>query len=176
MKMFLQSQGLDVWMDVENGYTRPTTTPVTSATKKRLMECNAKTMYALLGGLIGLGFFKVMHCTSTKEIWDKMKNVYEGDGKVKGAKLQTYRSKFEHLTMKEEEDIASYFLWVDEIVNITKGLGKKLDNTILVQKILRSLPVSFYSKVSALNERKDMDKLSMDELHRILTTYEMRTK
>ena len=51
-----------------------------------------------------------MHCTSVGEIWNKLKNVYEGDGKVKGEKLKTYISKLEHLTMKEEEDIATYFL------------------------------------------------------------------
>jgi hypothetical protein len=36
-------------------------------------------MYAILGGLAGSEFVKVMHCTSAKEIWDKLKNVYEGD-------------------------------------------------------------------------------------------------
>ena len=54
------------------------------------MECNAKAMYAIQGGLIGLEFVKVMHCTSTKEIWDKIKNVYEGDDKVRGAKTQSH--------------------------------------------------------------------------------------
>ena len=139
------------------------------------MECNEKEMYALLGGLIGSKFVKVMHCTSAKEIWD-MKNVYEGDGKLKGVKLQTYRRKFKNLTMKEEEDVATYFLRVDEIVNTMRCLGEQVENTMLIQKILRSLPMIFDSKVSALEERKDMDKLSMDELHGILTTYEMRTK
>ena len=110
MKLFLQSSGLDVWMVVENGYTGPTTTLVASETKRRLMECNEKVMYALIGGLIISEFVKVMDCTSAKEIWDKLKNVYQGDGKVKGAKLQTYRRQFEHLTMKEEEEIAAYFL------------------------------------------------------------------
>lgn len=54
MKLFLQSQGLDVCMAVENGYTGPTTTLVEIAIERRIMECNAKSMYALLGGLIGL--------------------------------------------------------------------------------------------------------------------------
>ena len=53
MKLFLQSQGLDVWMAVENGYTIPDTTPVVGTTKRRLMECNAKVVYAIQGGLIG---------------------------------------------------------------------------------------------------------------------------
>ena len=117
-----------------------------------------------------------MHCTSAKEIWDKLKNVYEWDGKVKGDKLQTYKRKFEHLTMKEDEDIATYFLRVDEIVNTMRVLGEKVENTVIVQKILRSLPMRFNSKVSTLEEMKYLYKLSMDELHGILTTYEMWTK
>jgi hypothetical protein len=51
-----------------------------------------------------------MHCDSVKEISDKIKNVYEGDAKFKGDKLQTYRGQFEHMRMKEDEDIAAYFL------------------------------------------------------------------
>lgn len=107
---------------------------------------------------------------------DKMKNMCEGYEKVKGAKLQTYRRKCEHLTMKEEEDIATYFLWGDEIVNTMRGLGEQFENTTLVQNILISLPMIFDSKVPSLKKSQDMDKLSMDELHGILTTYEMRTK
>ena len=78
--------------------------------------------------------------------------------------------------MKEEEDIAAYFLQVNEIVNTMRCLGEQVENTTLLQKILKSLPMRFDSKVSALEERQDLDKLSMDELHGILTTYEMRTK
>jgi hypothetical protein len=38
-----------------------------------------------------------MHCDFTKEIWDKLKNVYEGDVEDEGAKIHTYRGQFEHL-------------------------------------------------------------------------------
>ena len=114
------------------------------------MECNEKEMYSHLGVLIGSELVKVMHYTSVKEIWDKIKNVYEGDRKVKGAKLKTYIRQFEHLTMKEEDDITTYFLWVDEIVNTIRGLGEKVENTKHVKNILISLPMIFDSKVSSL--------------------------
>ena len=39
---------------------------------------------------------------------------------------------------------------------------------------MRSLTTRFDSKVSSIKELKDLDDLSTDELHRILTTYEMR--
>ena len=82
-----------------------------------------------------------MHCETVKEIWDKLKNIYEGDDKVKGEKLQTYRGQFENLKLKEEENIVVYFLQVDEILNIIKGLAQKVEEPVISQKILRSLPI-----------------------------------
>jgi uncharacterized lipoprotein YehR (DUF1307 family) len=79
-------------------------------------------------------YVKVMHCDSAKEIWDKLQNVYEGDAKVKEAKLQTYRGQFEQLKMKEDEDIATYFLRVDETMNAIKGLGEEVDESILFKR------------------------------------------
>ena len=48
-------------------------------------------MNAILSGLAETIFVKVMHCETMKEIWDKLKSIYEGDDKVKGEKHQTYR-------------------------------------------------------------------------------------
>lgn len=43
-----------------------------------------------------------------------------------------------------------------------------------MDKILRTFPMRFNTKVSTLEERKDLDKITMDKMHGILTTYEMR--
>ena len=117
-----------------------------------------------------------MHCEIAKEIWDKFKNIYEGDDKVKGEKLHTYRGQFENLKIKEEENIASYLLRVDEIMNIIRGLGERIEESDIVQKILRSLPMRFDSKISAIEERSDQDIMTVDELHGTLTPYEMRNE
>ena len=63
---------------------------------------------------------------------------------------------------------------MDEIVNIIKGLGEKVDEQVIVQKILRSLPMRFDSKISAIEERSDLNTMTMDELHGTLTAHEMR--
>jgi hypothetical protein len=78
--------------------------------------------------------------------------------------------------MKEDEDITTYFLRVDEIVNAIIGLGEEIEESVIVQKILRSLPMRFNPKISTLEERLDLDSISMDELHGIFTAYEMRTE
>jgi hypothetical protein len=84
---------------------------------------------------------------TAKDLWDKLQNIYEGDAKVKGAKLQTLRAKFEQLKMKEDEDIATYFLRVDEIVNTIKGLGEEVEEQCHCSKGTKvSLPMRFDPK------------------------------
>jgi len=76
--------------------------------------------------------------------------------------------------MDDEEHITSYFLRVAEVVNSLKALGEIIEERIVVQKVLRSLPDRFDSKISVIEEMKGLDTLKMDELHGIHIAYEMR--
>ena len=67
-----------------------------------------------------------MHNKTTKEIWDTLESIHEGDKKVKIAKLQVYRAQFENIKMNDDEDIASFFLRVAEIVNNMRALGETI--------------------------------------------------
>ena len=109
MKVYLQAQGVDVQKAIVNRYNVPATPPVDNVGKK-FYEDNSKAMNAILSGLTETVFVKVMHCDIEKEVCDKLKNIYKGDDKVKGAKLDTYRGQFENLKMKEEENIEAYLL------------------------------------------------------------------
>ena len=85
MKTYIQAQGFEIWQSIVDGYKEPTI-PSTNERALKLGQNN-----------------------SAKEIWDRLQNIYEGDSKVKAAKLQTYRGQFEQLKMKEDENIATYF-------------------------------------------------------------------
>ena len=54
--------------------------------------------------------------------------------------------------MKEDENIATYFLRVDGVVKSIKGLGENLEDCIVVKKVLRSFLGIYDSKVSTLEE------------------------
>ena len=77
--------------------------------------------------------------------------------------------------MNEDEDITTYFLRVDELVNSIKGLRDEIKESIVVKKLLRSLSMRFDSNISTLEERVDLTTMTIYELHGTLTTYEMRT-
>jgi hypothetical protein len=65
------------------------TTPPTNKDGKKLSENNSKDKGTILSSLDDSIFFKVMHCKTAKDLWDKLQNIYEGDTKVKGDKIQT---------------------------------------------------------------------------------------
>ena len=173
MRSYLQSLGVDVWAIVEGGYQYPATTP-TDPTKRNNYETNAKAVNALLGSLTKSEFFKVMQLNTAKEISEKIILSYEGDAKVKSAKLQTLRIQYENLKMHNEERISNFFLRLDDIVNRMRNLGEIVTESTLVEKVLRSLTTKFESKVSALEEKQDLQNLTVVQLHGILTAYEMR--
>jgi hypothetical protein len=93
MRTYLMALGVDVWDVVKNGYTKL----VVLASKDNKLEFifNAKGMNAILNGNTEVKFVKVMHLKTAKAMWDKLISSYEGNEKVKDAKLQTYRLKFE---------------------------------------------------------------------------------
>ena len=61
-----------------------------------------------------------------KKSGTKWKTYMKEMKKIKEAKLQIFRAKFEQMKMNEDEDIETYFLWVDEVVNNIKGLRDEL--------------------------------------------------
>ena len=138
MQAYIISLGFDVWILVKDGYIEPKYGPTTNA-KIAYYENNAIAMNAILGGLNESEFFKVMNYASTKEMWDKLATIYQGDTKVQESKLQMYRSQSKSLKMGEEEDVADYFQRVEEIVNTMRGLGEKMEPKLVVQNFLTSL-------------------------------------
>jgi hypothetical protein len=61
-------------------------------------------------------------------------------------------------------------------VNAIIGLGEEIEEYVIIQKVIISLPMIFNPKISTLEERSDLNSISMDELHGIFTAYEMRTE
>jgi hypothetical protein len=74
---------------VETGYVKPVV--LASKDDKLEFSFNAKAMNSILSGLAEVEFVKVMHLESAKGMQYKLISSYEGNEKVKNAKIQTYR-------------------------------------------------------------------------------------
>jgi hypothetical protein len=82
VKTYLTDSGVDIWYSVVNGYVIPNNAP-TDPNDKNLMSGNSKSRHVILVALAPTIASKVMGCSTAKEVWDKLKSIYEGDPKVK---------------------------------------------------------------------------------------------
>ena len=83
---------------------------------------------------------------------------------------------YELFKMKPSEIISKMFTRFTDIINGLKNLGRVYSNSDLVDKVLRSLPDKWDSKVTAIQEAKDLNSLPLEELLGSLITHELTIK
>ncbi|KAL2504823.1 Uncharacterized protein Adt_20444 [Abeliophyllum distichum] len=111
--------------------------------------------------------------TIAKEAWEILQIAHEGTSKVKSSKLQMLTTEFENLRMTDDEAFKDFYARLCDISNQAHSLGEKYSESKLVRKVLRSLPNRFHSKVTAIEESKDIDEIKIEELVGSLMTYEL---
>ncbi|CAL2237915.1 unnamed protein product [Prunus armeniaca] len=103
-----------------------------------------------------------------------MKNKYEGNARVKRLTLQALRRDFETLEMKVGEMIVDYFASVMSVANKMRVYGEAMTDITVCEKILRSLTDKFNYIVCSIEEFRDMDTLTIDELKSSLIVHEQK--
>lgn len=137
---------------------------------------NAKALNALYCAISLDEFKRVSTCTTAKEVWDIFEVTHEGTSAVKLSKLQRLTTEFERMTMEDNEKFKDFHARLSDVVNNSYNLGEKIPESKVVHKILRSLPDSFLSKVTAIEESKDVDAMKLEELVGSLETFELNLK
>ncbi|XP_019451831.1 PREDICTED: uncharacterized protein LOC109353929 [Lupinus angustifolius] len=119
-------------------------------------------------------FEKISAASCSKEAWEILEKNYSGGKKIKNVRLLTLKRQYELMQMDEKESIAEYLNRLRGLVNQMKGCGETLMEQHVVEKILRTLHPKFDHVVAAIEEAKDLDNLTIDELQGSLEVHEQR--
>ncbi|KHN25123.1 Retrovirus-related Pol polyprotein from transposon TNT 1-94, partial [Glycine soja] len=176
MDNFLRSK--EYWGLVENGIPELVEgTPFTEVERKHIDDQKLKDLKAknyLFQALDRSVLETILNKDTSKNIWDSLKQKYQGTSRVKRAQLQALRKEFEILRMKEGESVNDYFAWTLAIANKMKANGENKGDVAVVEKILRSMTPKFDYVVCSIEESKDTDTLTIDELQSSLLVHELR--
>nr|GFB08749.1 zinc finger, CCHC-type [Tanacetum cinerariifolium] len=113
---------------------------------------------------------------NAKSIWDALKARHIGEKRVQQARLQTLKSNFEMIHMKEDETIDTFTTKLTTLVNKAASLGYTTEDETLVHKLLNAIPDRFFQIVASIEQYSDLDTMSLDEAIGRLETFEERLK
>jgi len=180
IKMMALPGAHDVWEVVEKGYKESqdedSLTKAQRDTLKDSRKRDKKALFLIYQALDEDEFEKISNATSTKEAWEKLQTACQGEEKVKKVRLQTLRGEFESLHMKESGSISEYFSRVIAVSNQLKRNGENLEDMRIMEKILRSLDPKFEHIVVIVEETKDLETMTIEQLQGSLQAYEEKHK
>ena len=161
MKSLMRTQG--VWDAVEP-----------AATGKVDDTMDQKALTAIYQSILDDVFAFIAEKETSHEAWEAIKTNRLGDDRIKEARLQTLKSEFDRLKMKDIESIDDFALRMTTIANGIRGLGEKFDETNAVKKILRAVPSKFLQIASAIEQFGDFKTMTMEEVIGRLKVHEER--
>ena len=88
----------------------------------------------------------------------------EATTKAKRPQLQALWGNFKTLHMKSRESLLDYFSRMMAITIKRRIHGDKMAYVTIIKKILRSMTTKFNYVVCSIEESKDIDNMSIDEL------------
>ncbi|GAU24937.1 hypothetical protein TSUD_311720 [Trifolium subterraneum] len=174
MENLLRSK--DLWSLIETGIIvapeNPTPEQTLAAAESRLKDLKVKNY--LFQSIDRSILETILDRSTSRQIWESMRQKFQGSNRVKRAQLQTLRREFEVLWMKEDESVNDFFSRTLVIANKMTAHGESLDQSQIVEKILRSMSAKFEYVVCSIEQSCDTTTMSIDELQSSLLVHEGR--
>ncbi|XP_047335480.1 uncharacterized protein LOC124939006 [Impatiens glandulifera] len=121
-------------------------------------------------------FAKIRECFTTKEVWEKIIQLHEGNERTKENKILVATQKFENIMMRSSETMKEFGDRFTSVVNELSLLGKKYDNKEIIIKALRSLPSAWDIKTMVMRESNSLGKMKLHDILEDLRAYEFEMK
>jgi len=114
-----------------------------------LISIDVKAMNTVYCALSRSEFNIISFCKNIRDIWHVLEMTHEGTNKVKESKIDMFVHQYELFKMLPNESITSMFTRMTTITNSFYVLGRIYTNADIMSKILRSLPKTWETKVTA---------------------------
>src|SRR4030067_176583 len=118
-------------------------------------------------------FVKICNKSTMKTVFESLSSSYEGNQQVREAKANMLVQQYELFKISEDETIYAMFCRFQILVSGLQVLKKSYTIVDHDKKILRSLPAKWRPKVTAIEEARDLNALSLENLISSLKCHEL---
>ena len=132
--------------------------------KIKAVNFNSRALNVLFSVVTNEKFKKISSTETVKEAWTILQTNYEETKAIKDSKLQRLTTSFEGIKMEKDESFDEFYAKLKDIVNLAFNLGKIILKPKIVRKVFRSLLERFHTKIIAIEELKDIEKIPLTEL------------
>lgn len=166
-KVFLKSRQ---YYDIVIGVSIRPTTP--GDEQKKWDKNDAKAQELIVSRMEQGPLTHILSCESSKDMWSKLKSVYDKESEVS---IHLLQQKFFLLQFESGSSVSSFISNLEEIQSKLKQAGEELSGKMIITKILMALPDEYKHFRSAW-ESVPSDKQTLDELTSRLLIEEERNK
>ncbi|WMV19637.1 hypothetical protein MTR67_013022 [Solanum verrucosum] len=141
MKAYLKA--LSLWETIESEDDPLPLGPNPTVAQMKIYEDaksrKPKALTCLHSTLSDMIFTRIMACETPNEVWEKVKEEFDGSDRVRTVKLLTLKREFKVLRMKEGDTVKEYSAKLVEIVNKVRLFGETFPDLRVVEKMMISL-------------------------------------
>lgn len=163
MKVYMRAQ--KVWCAIENKEG--------TAVDEQRDQIALATIYQ---GLPEDILLSIANKETAKEAWNAIQTLCQGAVRVKKARIQTLKSDFELLYMKDTEQLDEFCSKLNGIVTNIRSLGEEVKEGYVVKKLLRAMPKRFLQIISTIEQFSDLETMTVDEVVSSFKAHEERMK
>nr|GEU85354.1 hypothetical protein [Tanacetum cinerariifolium] len=113
---------------------------------------------------------------TAKEAWETLHTMHMGAERVKEAKIQTLKSDFEVIRMKDSGSMDEFAMRLNTIVTGIRSLGDTIEEITVVKKFLRAVLIRFMKIVTSIEQFGDLKNMTVEEVVGRLKTHEERLR
>ncbi|KAD5961723.1 hypothetical protein E3N88_13196 [Mikania micrantha] len=186
MEGFIRNQDFKLWKSILEGPYIPTIAAagaggpavpkdpsMYSDEDYKKMEVDSKALWLIQMSIPNSIIHAFKKCKSAQELWNSLKQMYEGSDDVKENKKDMLKQKFENFCQQNNENMSSQYLRYVQLVNDLASAGVTLDNQDVLRKFLRSLPKAWNIYSVTIRRTENLKTLTLGELFGILSAYQM---
>jgi len=140
---------------------------------QKMYKKHHKIRGILVAALRHKEYLKMSDKSTAKAMFASLCSNYEGNKRVRETKATMLVYQYELFRMKEDEDIETMYSRFPTIVSRLQILKKSYVAFDYLNKILRSLTAKWRHKVTAIEEAKDLNTLSVEDLISYLKCHEI---